>query len=151
RETAEHIQRATGAPILETEALRELHVGVLDGRGDQHAWAEHDAIVARWRAGEWVARFPGGESYREAYDRLPSFLAELATRHPQGDVAAIGHGGLFSTVLPRLCPVPEHDGLSPLRLQNTAVTFVTHQDGAWACERWGGVDHLPEESGLRTG
>src|SRR5436190_3083868 len=38
RETAEYIARATGAPIVEAEPLRELHVGVLDGRGDEAAW-----------------------------------------------------------------------------------------------------------------
>jgi broad specificity phosphatase PhoE len=144
RETAEYIARATGAPIVEAEPLRELHVGVLDGRGDDASWAEHDEIVARWRAGEWEARFPGGESYREAYDRLAGFLAELAERHRDEDVAAVGHGGLYSTVLPRLCPVDGHDGTSPLRLRNTAVTIVRHREGALACERWGGMDHLPE-------
>jgi broad specificity phosphatase PhoE len=116
RETAEYIARATGAPIVEAEPLRELHVGVLDGRGDDAS----------------------------AYDRLAGFLAELAERHRDEDVAAVGHGGLYSTVLPRLCPVDGHDGTSPLRLRNTAVTIVRHREGALACERWGGMDHLPE-------
>jgi broad specificity phosphatase PhoE len=144
RETAEYIARATGAPIVEAESLRELHVGWLDGRGDAAAWTEHDQIVARWRAGEWEARFPGGESYREAYDRLASFLAEAAQRDRADAVAVVGHGGLYSTVLPRLCPVDGHDGHSPLRLHNTAVTVVRHADGALTCERWGGTDHLPD-------
>ena len=56
----------------------------------------------------------------------------------------VGHGGLYSTVLPRLCPVDGHDGASPLRLRNTAVTVMRHQGGALVCERWGGTDHLPE-------
>ena len=144
KETGEYIARATGAPTVEAEALRELHVGELDGRGDEASWTVHDDIIARWRAGEWEARFPGGESYREAYDRLAGFLAEVAQRHPEGDVAVVGHGGLYSTVLPRLCPVAGHDGTSPLRLRNTAVTIVRHQSGALTCERWGGTDHLPE-------
>jgi broad specificity phosphatase PhoE len=144
RETAEYIARATGAPIVEAESLRELRVGALDGRGDDAAWAEHDQIVARWRAGEWEARFPQGESYREAYDRLAGFLAEVAQRYPEEDVAVVGHGGLYSTVLPRLCPVDGHEGTSPLRLRNTAVTVIRHAGGALACEKWGGTDHLPE-------
>jgi probable phosphoglycerate mutase len=144
RETAEYIARATGAPIVEAEALRELRVGRLDGRGDDISWQEHDQIIARWRAGEWEARFPEGESYREAYDRLAGLLAELAERHRDQDVAVVGHGGLYSTVLPRLCPVDGHDGVSPLRLRNTAVTVMRNEGGALACERWGGTDHLPE-------
>src|SRR5689334_12090996 len=38
RETAAYIAEATGAPIVEAEQLRELNVGVLDGRGDEASW-----------------------------------------------------------------------------------------------------------------
>src|SRR5436190_18374914 len=51
-QTAEYVARATGAPIVEAEPLRELDVGELDGRGDPASWAVHDAVVARWREGE---------------------------------------------------------------------------------------------------
>jgi probable phosphoglycerate mutase len=142
RETAEHVAGVVGRSVLEAEALRELAVGELDGLGDAASWAVHDGIVARWRMGEWEARFPGGESYREAYDRLAGLVAELVERHPGGDVVAVGHGGLFSTVLPRLCPVPGHDGRSALRLGNTAITVVRHEGGGLACESWGGAEHL---------
>src|SRR5262245_55640654 len=142
RETAEYLARATGAPIVEAEALRELDVGVLDGRGDDASWAEHDEIVARWRAGEREARFPRGEGYRGAYARLAGFVVDVAARHRAEDVAVVGHGGLYSTVLPRLCPVDGHDGTTPLRLRNTAVTVIRHDSGTLTCERWGGTDHL---------
>lgn len=150
RETAQYIADASGAPLAEAEALRELRVGELDGRGDDEAWRVHDQVVERWLHGEWEASFPGGESYREAYDRLAGFLAEVAARHPTGDVVAVGHGGLFTTVLPRLCAVPEHDGRTPLRLKNTAITVIRHDAGPLACELWGGVDHLPDDA-LQSG
>jgi broad specificity phosphatase PhoE len=145
RETADRIARVVGAEVVEAETLRELNVGELDGLGDADSWAVHDGIVARWRQGEWEARFPGGESYREAYGRLAGLVAELIERHPTGDVVAVGHGGLFTTVLPRLCPVPGHDGTSALRLGNTAITVVRHDGEGLACETWGGVEHLTAE------
>jgi probable phosphoglycerate mutase len=149
RETAEQIGGATGAAIVAREELRELNVGHLDGKGDDQSWALHDAIVARWITGDWTARFPGGESYREAFDRLEGLLLEIVGLHREDDVAVIGHGGLFSTVLPRVCPVPGDDGLQPLRLGNTAVTVLRHESGVFSCEQWGGLDHLPAT--LRTG
>ena len=145
RETADHLARVVGAEVVEAEGLRELNVGELDGLGDADSWAVHDGVVARWRQGEWQARFPGGESYREAYDRLAEVVQEIIAHHPSGDVAAVGHGGLFSTVLPRLCPVPGHDGVSALRLGNTAITVVRHDGEGLACETWGGVEHLTAE------
>lgn len=145
RQTAERIASVVGAPIHEDESLCELAVGDLDGLGDPDSWAIHDGIVARWRQGEWEARFPGGESYREAYDRLAEVVRAVAARFPAGDVVVVGHGGLFSTVLPRLCPLEGHDGVSPLRLRNTAITVVRHEDGAMRCESWGAIEHLTEE------
>jgi broad specificity phosphatase PhoE len=145
RETADHLARVAGAEVVEEEALRELAVGELDGLGDAESWAVHDGIVARWRRGEWEARFPGGESYREAHDRLAELVQALIERHPRGDVVAVGHGGLFSTVLPRLCPVPGHDGTSALRLGNTAITVLRHEGGGLICDSWGGVEHLSAE------
>jgi broad specificity phosphatase PhoE len=141
RETAEPIAAATGAPIVVAEALRELACGELDGRGDEEAWTIHDEILARWRAGEWEARFPGGESYREAHDRLADFLAELAERHADEDVAVVGHGGLFFTVLPRLCPIPLEELVG---LRNTSVTVLRHHEAALSCELWGCIEHLAE-------
>jgi probable phosphoglycerate mutase len=143
-ETAQAVADATGAPVEAVEPLRELDVGELDGRGDPESWQIHDDVVARWIKGDWEARFPGGESYREAYDRLAGLLVDLAARHTSGDVAAVGHGGLFTTVLPRLCTVAEHDGVNPLRLKNTGVTVIHHEGGVLTCQLWGGVEHLPD-------
>src|SRR5579884_1598664 len=149
RETAEQVARATGAPLIEREELRELNVGELDARGDAESWALHDAIVARWRVGDTEARFPGGEDYHEAFGRLGGLVREVIGLHPAADVALVGHGGLFTAVLPRLCDVPGYDWTTPLRLGNTAITVLRHENGALSCERWGALEHLPEE--LRSG
>lgn len=145
RETAERIVAATGAPLVEREELRELNVGELDGRGDPQSWARHDEVVARWRTGQWHARFPGGESLREVHARVAGLVHEVIGLHSDEDVALVAHGGIFTSVLPRLCNVPGYDWSDQLKLGNTAVTIVRHESGELACERWGGLDHLPEE------
>jgi broad specificity phosphatase PhoE len=149
RETAETVAEATGAPLIERDELKELNVGDLDGRGDRESWALHDGVVARWRTGDLDARFPGGESYREVYDRVAGLVHEVIALHPDEDVALVGHGGIFTSVLPRLCAVPGYDWSEQLKLGNTAVTLLRHGGGELACEQWGGLEHLPEE--LRTG
>lgn len=145
RETAEAIAGATGAPLVERDELRELNVGELDGGGDADSWALHDAVVARWRTGDFDARFPGGESYREVYDRVAGIVHEVVALHPAEDVALVGHGGILTSVLPRLCAVPGYDWAEQLKLGNTSVTMLRHEHGELACERWGGLEHLPQE------
>lgn len=149
RETAAQIAAITGAPIMEAEALRELAVGEIDGRHDVEAWDIHDGVIARWRAGELAARFPGGESAEEVHARLAAFIAEVVERYPQGDVAVVGHGGVFRFGLPRVCVVPGGDVVLSRGLLNAAVTVLRH-DGhpqtEFTCDLWGSVDHLPPEA-----
>lgn len=143
KETASFIAETTGAAIVEAEDLRELDVGELDGKNDPATWEIHDAILARWALDEWETPFPGGERLQDAYDRLSRFLQHVAEMHPTEDVAAVGHGGLFWTVLPRICPVPGPNGAKPTGLKNTAVTLLHHESGSLACRAWGGIEHLP--------
>src|SRR5205085_2324754 len=107
RETAEYIAEASGASIVEAEALRELHVGEQGGRGGAAGGRGRDVIGAGWHQGGWGARCRGGESSRQAYARLAGSLRAAAERYPHGGVVAVGHAGLFTTLLPRLCAVPD--------------------------------------------
>jgi broad specificity phosphatase PhoE len=139
-ETAQQIAVVTGAPIEVTEALRELNVGSLEGRSDPQAWAIHDQVHRRWWRGEPTAAFPDGESYLEVHARLSGLFDQIAARHPQEDVVAVGHGGIFCAVLPRLCTIP-WDPTVPLTLANTGVAIVRRQ-AALTCELWNGQAHL---------
>jgi broad specificity phosphatase PhoE len=149
RQTAQKVAEATGAPLVEREELCELNVGELDGKGDSASWALHDEVIARWRLGDRAARFPGGESYDEVFERIERVVHEVIALHPEEDVALVAHGGIFTSVLPRLCVVPGYDWSEQLKLGNTAITILRHQGGQLACERWGALEHLPDE--LRSG
>lgn len=147
-QTASTIASRLCVPLALDEALAEMHVGQLDGRGDALAWAEHDAVVARWwQQDDWDAAFPGGENYRQIFSRFNGFLTRVAEQHTGDDVVAVSHGGLIASVLPRLCAIPNVAGQQTLWLANTAVTELVLEDGAWRCERWNGRDHLLDPAG----
>jgi broad specificity phosphatase PhoE len=140
RQTAEPIARTTGAPLEIVEPLRELNVGSLEGRSDSAGWDMHDSMLRRWRAGDWDARFPDGESYHEVHARITGFLDRLANEFPNQDLVAVGHGGIFCAVLPRVCPIPWDPG-TPFTLGNTAVSIFT-RGAAITCVQWNGLTHL---------
>ena len=139
-QTAQQIAQVTGAPIEVTEALRELDVGSLEGRSDDEAWAIHDAVLRQWWQADPAASFPDGESYLEVYARLSGLFRQIAERHPVEDVVAVGHGGIFCTVLPRLCSIP-WDPATPFTLANTGVAIL-RREAALTCELWNGQAHL---------
>jgi broad specificity phosphatase PhoE len=50
RQTAEIVASTLGLEVaMELEELREVNVGVLDGRGDTDAWETYEAILAAWQ------------------------------------------------------------------------------------------------------
>jgi len=138
--TARYVAEATGAPLEVVEALRELNVGSLEGRSDQAGWDIHEAVMRAWRAGDLDARFPDGEDYHEVYARITGFLDRLATDFADQDLVAVGHGGIFCSVLPQVCPIPLEGG-EWLTLGNTAVSIFRRGD-ALVCEQWNGLAHL---------
>jgi probable phosphoglycerate mutase len=82
QETAGIVATHLGLPCTVLADLDEVRVGDLDGRRDAAAWALYDAVVARWRAGDETAAFPGGETFRQASQRFAGALREIARRHP---------------------------------------------------------------------
>jgi broad specificity phosphatase PhoE len=137
-ETAGAISKTTAAPIVVAEELREVNVGSLDGRGDADAWDLYNHTVSAWHQGELNARFPGGESLAEAYERINRFLASAMGSHTTEDIAVVGHGEIFTAVLPRLIGI---DKASVMR--TASITIVRRNDGnRLKCEAWDTIDHL---------
>jgi broad specificity phosphatase PhoE len=140
RQTAEHIAQATGVPLEVVESLRELNVGSLEGRSDRAGWDLHDSILRRWRTGEWNLAFPDGEDYHQVHARVTGFLDRLVRDFPDQDLVAVGHGGIFCSVLPNVCEVPLADG-AWLTLGNTGVS-IFRRGTTLTCEQWNGQAHL---------
>jgi probable phosphoglycerate mutase len=140
QQTAEPIARATGAPMEIVEALRELDVGSLEGRNDEPGWAIHDSILRRWGAGDLDARFPDGENYHEVHARITGFLDRLAADFPDQDLIAVGHGGIFCSVLPQVCAIPWEPG-TPFTIGNTGLSIFSRAEPL-TCIQWNGLAHL---------
>ena len=72
--------------------------------------------------------------------RITGFLSHLAQTHPKEDVVAVGHGGIFCAVMPRLCTIPWVPA-TPLTLANTGIALLRREE-ALTCELWNGQAHL---------
>jgi 2,3-bisphosphoglycerate-dependent phosphoglycerate mutase len=79
-ETAEIAFAETELPIIREPRLRECNYGTMNGRthDEIHAYGIDD-------------RYPGGETWREAVDRVDLFLHELARTRDGERVLVIGH------------------------------------------------------------
>jgi 2,3-bisphosphoglycerate-dependent phosphoglycerate mutase len=79
-DTAEIAFAGSALPIIREPRLRECNYGALNGRlrDEVHAYGVDD-------------RYPDGETWREAIERVRGFLAELASTRDGERVLVIGH------------------------------------------------------------
>lgn len=124
-ETAEIVGRLLNLTPIITEAFREVNVGDLEAQPPtKENWAIHHAIFTQWAAGKDEVAFPAGENYRQLCERtLNGFLT--ACRHfPNQNILIVGHGGIFTAVLPRLCPGLALSALLQSKIDNASISEV---------------------------
>jgi broad specificity phosphatase PhoE len=93
-ETATIVSRALAVPMEIDPALRERNFGIAQG----HPLAELASArsgIAGERVVDAEARPPEGESLREMYARVGTFINELEQAAPDGDVLVVTHGGVI--------------------------------------------------------
>ncbi len=119
--------------------LGEMDCGDFEGKSDKESWKQWSKIYNRWKQGDFGARYHGGESYREGYDRLSACLREI---NPDENMVLVSHGGITRTVIPYLC-VNAAALQRVEHLSNTGMILLEpYGDGRFICEGWDLKEHL---------
>jgi len=115
--TAEHLQRATGAPLVIEPLLRERNFG--DLRGRPYAELGFDMFEPDYAP-------PNGETwpmFHERVDRAWAKVQELAAATSDGSLAVVTHGLVCRSLAARHLILG--DGVvAPDRWENTSLTIV---------------------------
>ncbi len=94
-ETAHYLGAALQLPILKDSRLREINNGVLAGMPNEEALVKYPGLF--FSSLEMDECYPGGESPREFYERIQSWLTAFLeeNRNHSGDIAVVTHGGVI--------------------------------------------------------
>ncbi len=92
RQTARHLEAATGLAVFEDDRLMEMNVGTLVGLSLEQVRAADPAFDAALARGEDYRRSPSGETSMEVSARVSAALTEIAARHAGQTIAVVGHG-----------------------------------------------------------
>lgn len=141
-QTAEIVASALGMPFEIADALREPDCGIMEGRSDEAAWAEHKRVTLDWLLHEkFDSHIDGGESHHAVRARFVPFIQRLIDQHRGTDhnVLLIAHGSLLYMMLPVvLCNVD----LAFAREQpmpNTAVIVAEERAAGLVGVEWCGA------------
>lgn len=84
------------------DRLKELAFGEWEGL----LWSEIDSDVrAEWMKDFTENQAPGGESYRELYQRCEAFWSDLLSQ-PNEHVVVVAHGGSIRSLVMRVLDIP---------------------------------------------
>lgn len=74
-DTADILYESLGLPYRVTEALREYHCGVLEGKSDEESWSLHRQYYETWTLRhEYSSKPEGGESFIDIQNRFLPLL-----------------------------------------------------------------------------
>ncbi len=89
-QTAQIIGEKLSLSYLMNDDLREMDCGDFESRTDKTSWEAFRVIYELWLQGDWKATYPGGESYRQGFDR---FNRSLMNANPNQTTLLVTHGG----------------------------------------------------------
>ena len=132
KETAEILSAALKAPVEYADGLREPDCGILEGRADEAAWAEHRYWKETWLKGCLLERGPqDGETCVEVRTRLDRLITKLIDEY--GEIEAglllVTHGALILLGLPELVSGADQQTLLESGLAHTTLISTELQNG----------------------
>ncbi len=140
-ETAELVGRRGGPRALPVEGLREIFLGEWEGLTAEEIAARFPEAWARWvKEPDWDV-VPGGEGAAPFEARVSATIDEIWSRHAQGEVLVVTHGGVIQVALHRVIGRPSR-GLFPFKIQNASISVLERRDGRTVIAGANDVAHL---------
>jgi len=140
-ETAQIVAASKGLPVEITDALREPDCGIMEGRGDEEAWAEHARATHDWVEGKFDSRIEGGESYNDLRARFVPFIENLKAAHANSNhnLLLITHGSLLYLMLPLVLTNIDLAAVGEYPMPNTGIIIAEERAHGLVCLEWCGV------------
>ena len=107
-QTAEIVAASHGLPVLLIDDFRERCYGVFEGLSREDIEQRYPELWARRIARHWDDGPPGGETMRQAVDRVGAALALLGATHRGETVLLVAHGFVARAVHMLLRDLPPH-------------------------------------------
>ena len=139
--TAQLIRGFAGRQADLMESLRERDLGVLEGLTTVEMERERPEEYNAFRNAGPEYQVPGGESYRQFYDRCKGALEELADRHPGKAIGIVTHGGFLGAIFRYILNIPL-DAERNFVLLNCSINRLEKSAKGWNLVSWGDVAHL---------
>ena len=144
-ERARHTSRLVGGPsgweAEFMESLRERDLGVIEGLTTDEMLEKYPQEYQSFRNDGPEYQVPGGESFRQFYDRCSAALEDVAMRNPGKKIGLVTHGGFLGAIFRYVLNIPL-DAERNFVLLNCSINRLEKTDSGWNLVSWGDIAHL---------
>lgn len=144
--TAQAVNRFHDLPVQVWDSLSELDVGEMENLLLTEIGEKFPLVAKNWDESPDLCEFPGGETMKQAYDRVNGALDQIIAENPGKTVLIATHGGVIRNLDARIRTGDVTGMRSGAVFGNTGVSIL-EADGRGGLQ-WTLVNdqsHLPEE------
>ena len=146
RTTADFVAEGQSCPLTTVDDLQEINVGLWQGLTSEQAQEKNPDIYNQLKSDPLNTRRPGGESYQDLSQRTTGCLSSIMSKHPQGTICLVTHGGCVRTLLAHALSVAPiaFSFVSGLVVGNTGLSILEyqHEKQRWETHTINSTAHL---------
>jgi 2,3-bisphosphoglycerate-dependent phosphoglycerate mutase len=140
-QTAHILAKELAVAYEVTDALREFDMGVAEGKRDPENWALWQLAIDNWLLHAQVDFcVEGGESFTDMRQRFVPFIDQLQAQYggAEHNLLCVGHGALYTCMLPLVLANVQHSDLFGKSFPNTAYVLAVEKPSGLVCLEWCG-------------
>lgn len=139
--TAKAIEDAFGVDSIAERALRERHLGALQGLTTSDAPNLEPELWAIHLRRDLEHDMRGGESIKQFAQRIHGALEKIRLQHLGKTILLVSHGGALDMMY-RLASNQALEAEKAVAVPNASLNWISHDGSSWMVDRWADTSHL---------
>ena len=141
--TAKEIERLFNASALVSPALRERHLGALQGLITDEAPTREPLLWKSHLSRNIKETLRDGESIQQFADRIKTALERIREANIGKTILLVSHGGALDMMY-RIASNQALDAEKVVAVPNASLSWISHDGLAWRVDNWADTSHLED-------
>jgi len=141
--TAEAIERLFQTTAIKNAALRERHLGALQGLTIDEAPQREPELWKSHLSRNTEENLRNGESIQQFADRIKIALEQIYQKHNGKTILLVSHGGALDMMY-RIASNQPLDAEKAVAVPNASLNWLSHDGLKWNVDGWADTSHLDE-------
>lgn len=141
--TAQAIEELFKASAISNMALRERHLGALQGLTTDEAPMREPELWKSHLSRNIEENLRNGESIQQFADRIRTALEQIREQHLGKTILLVSHGGVLDMMY-RIAINQPLDAEKAVTVPNASLNWISHDGLHWQVDGWADTSHLED-------